>query len=92
MHGLTDEYLDEISARCDATLPGPWRSFIEGRDHVSGDHFIQITPDGDDAPDLYLTWDDGIFRGADQDFVAHARADVPALLHEVRRLRALLDP
>ena len=91
MHDVTDEYLDEIQARCDATLPGPWRSFIEGRDHWGGDHFIQITPDRDDMPDLYLTWDDRVFRGADQDFIAHAREDVPALLQEVRRLRALVD-
>lgn len=33
---------------------------------------------------------EGYFHDEDADFIAHARADVPALLAEVRRLRALL--
>jgi hypothetical protein len=92
MPEVTNEYLEEVQARSDAALPGPWRSFIEGRDHQSGSHFIQITPDRDDMPDLYLSWDDRVFRGTDQDFIAHAREDVAILLAEVRRLRSLSDP
>jgi hypothetical protein len=56
------------------------KSYVEGRDHTSGDSFI-MTGDAD----IYLT-------GAtveDHDFIAGARQDVPLLIHEIRRLRAL---
>jgi hypothetical protein len=39
-----------------------------------------------DSPDLYLSGG----TPQDQDFVAHARQDIPNLLAEVRRLRSLL--
>jgi hypothetical protein len=77
--GMTDKELDKIEARLRDAAPGPWVSFVEGRDHASGDSFIQ-TP----ADDIYLSG----ATVADQDFIAHARADLPRLLIEVRRLRA----
>ena len=75
---LTAADLDEIEARLRATTPGPWKSFVEGRDHTSGSSFI-ATPDND----IELTG----ATAADQDFIAQARQDVPRLLEEVRRLR-----
>jgi hypothetical protein len=70
--------------RCNAATIGPWTSFIEGRDHTSGSDFIRT---GDsEGPDLELS---GATK-ADQDFIAHARQDVPRLLAEVERLRGLL--
>jgi hypothetical protein len=80
---LSDAELGEIDARCDAATPGPWRSFVERRDHLGGSDFIQTT--GGDGPDIELT---GATR-ADQDFIAEARQDIPRLLAEVRRLRKL---
>jgi len=77
--GMTDEELEKIEARLRGAAPGPWVSFVEGRDHDSGDSFIQ-TP----AEDIYLSG----ATVADQDFIAHAREDLPKLLIEVRRLRA----
>ena len=65
-----------------AATPPPWKSFIEGRDHESGSNFIR-TPN----EDIELTG----ATHADQDFIASARQDVPALVAEVRRLRKLLD-
>jgi hypothetical protein len=62
-----------------AAAPGPWKSFVEGRDHTSGSSFI-ATP----GSDIELTG----ATAADQDFIAHARQDVPRLLDEIRRLRA----
>ena len=76
---LTDAELAAIEERCAAATPGPWKSFVEGRDHDSGDSFIQ-TPCDDD---IYLTGT----TIADQDFIAHARVDVVRLLQEVRRQR-----
>jgi hypothetical protein len=84
---MTDAELDEIAARCDAATSGPWRSFIEGRDHLGGNDFIITGGDDDRSPDIELT---GASR-ADQDFIAHARQDVPRLVAEVRRLRRLTE-
>ena len=33
---IPDEELDAIEVRCNAATPGPWKSYIEGRDHESG--------------------------------------------------------
>jgi hypothetical protein len=77
--GMTDEELDRMEARLRAAAPGPWISFVEGRDHESGSSFIQTAAD-----DIYLSG----ATVADQDFIAHARQDLPELLIEVRRLRA----
>ena len=74
--------INDIKERCEKATPGPWKSYIEGRDHTSGSSFIRTA-----GEDIELT-------GAttnDQDFIAAARQDVPALIEEVYRLRRLLD-
>jgi hypothetical protein len=76
---LTDKDLTDITDRCNKATSGPWKSFIEGRDHESGSDFIR-TPDGD----IELT---GGTR-EDQDFIANSRTDIPKLIGEIRRLRA----
>jgi len=78
---LTDEYLNEIEHRLKGTTGGPWTSFAEGRDHTSGSSFIRTA-----ACDIELSG----ATVADQDFIAHARQDIPLLIGEVRRLRAVL--
>jgi hypothetical protein len=78
---LTVEDLRRIERLCEAATRGPWRSFIEGRDHQSGSDFIKTA-----AEDIELS-------GAthdDQDFIASARQDVPRLVAEVWRLRSLI--
>ena len=80
---LTDGDLERIERRCNAATKGPWESFVEGRDHLGGSDFIRTGGLDDDSPDIELI-------GAtveDQDFIAHARQDVPRLLEEVRRLK-----
>jgi hypothetical protein len=74
----TADWLDEIEQRAKRATPGPWTSFIEGRDHTSGSSFIRTA--GDDIELAGATIDD-------QDFIAHSRQDIPALIAEVRRLR-----
>ncbi len=84
--GMTDQELTEIQVRCDAATAGPWVSSIEGRDHTSGSDFI-VTGEGDSrGEDIELTG----ATTADQDFIAHARQDIPKLLKEIHRLRKLL--
>jgi hypothetical protein len=82
MAPLSAELLDEMERRCAAATPGPWVSFIEGRDHMAGDSFIRTA-----GEDIYLQ---GATK-ADQDFIASARQDVPALVAEVRRLGQRLE-
>ena len=79
---LTIAELEVIRARCSAASPGPWRSFIEGRDHTSGSDFIAVG-EGAERKDIELT-------GAtvyDQDFIASSRTDIILLLDEVVKLR-----
>jgi hypothetical protein len=51
---LTDAELEEIERRAQAASLAPWQSFIEGRDHLSGDSFIRIGGLDDDESDLYV--------------------------------------
>jgi hypothetical protein len=95
LQGLTDDELTIIEGRAASATPGPWKAFIEGRDHTSGADFVRTGGLDDACPDLYLTHDSPERAGVvvappeDHDFVAHSRQDVPRLVAEVRRLRAL---
>lgn len=61
---IGDDELDRIEARCTAATPGPRKSWVEGCDHTSGDHFISTAREA-----IYLT---GAIL-SDQDFIAAAR-------------------
>ncbi len=74
--------LAAIEERCNAATAGPWRSFVEGRDHSSGSDFIQ-TGGFSESQDIELVG----ATTADQDFIASAKQDVPRLIQEIRRLR-----
>ncbi len=82
MAALTKEYLDELKRLLASTTPGPWTSFVEGRDHESGSSFIRTG--GDDLEVSGAT-------AADQDFIARAHQDIPLLVAEIERLEALLE-
>ena len=92
---LTEAELDAILARAENSLDGPWQSFVEGRDHFGGDNFIRAGGLDDETPDMYVTlscWNTEPPKAATPailDFIAAARQDVPRLVAEVRRLRAL---
>jgi len=64
VEGLSAFQLAEMERRCDGATVAPWKSYVEGRDHSSGDSFIMTG-----ANDIYLS---GASIG-DQDFIAHAR-------------------
>ena len=87
---LSAQAIAEIEARAAAATSGPWRSWWEGRDGLAGDSVILTGADEAGGPDLYLTWDPSTSeeqRLADQDFIAHARQDVPELAADLRELR-----
>jgi hypothetical protein len=77
---LTDEELDQIQLRADRATKGPWKSYIEGRDEMSGSSFIMT-----EREDIYLTG----ATDQDQDLIASTRTDIPKLIQEIRRLRDL---
>ena len=78
---MSQEALEEIHRRSETATEGPWASFVEGRDHQSGSSFIRTS-----GEDIELSG----ATVADQDFIAHARQDVPRLLEEIERLRRTL--
>ena len=79
---ITDDESRNIKGRCDKATPGPWISFIEGRDHTSGSSFIRTS---DEDIELIGATD------KDLDFIASCRQDVPRLTEEIERLKQLLD-
>ncbi|MGZ3840350.1 MAG: hypothetical protein ACXVBR_11815 [Flavisolibacter sp.] len=79
---LNEDELIRIELRCSKAQKGPWKAFIEGRDHESGTNFIMTgegTERGGDIEMLGATV-------ADFNFIAHAKQDVPKLIEEIRRL------
>lgn len=80
---MTEDDLKVIEERCESARKGPWKSFIEGRDHMSGSSFIRVSNEANPDDDIELTG----ATDADQDFIAHAREDIPKLIAEIRRLR-----
>ncbi len=82
--------LEPIKAREAAATPGPWES-KRGDDHCEQ----KIVGPGERM--LFVqSWKDGhaeLTREVRNDclFIAHARADVPALVREVERLREQIE-
>lgn len=72
---------------CNKATKGPWKSYIEGRDHDSGSNFIMTGNDDERDYDIEFA---GI-KLEDQDFIATARNNMPDLIAEVIRLRKILD-
>lgn len=81
---LSDEELAAMRRRCEAATSGPWKSDVEGREHESGSNFIMVGSGAARGTDIELSG----ATVADQDFIAHARQDIPRLLGEIERLRA----
>lgn len=73
--------LAQIAARADATTDGPWG--VDGAAHPGPDDSLVVYPLEDGGAVAYVQP-----LHADAEFIAHARADVPAL---VAALRAVLD-
>lgn len=82
---MTDDELAAIEVRAAAATPGPWVVSPELRGYEMGI----------DSPAKWGTivhpgaeGDGGIDSNADANFIAHARADVPALIAAVRELKS----
>lgn len=80
---MTQERLDAIQARVDGATGGPWGCYGDGAHEVfdAGEY-----SDGDRGEVVAAVID----KLSDAVFIAEAREDIPALLAEVERLRALI--
>ena len=77
---ISERDLELMERRSQAATPGPWISFVVGRDLEAGLNCIEVG--------YYDVMEVIGASAADQDFIAGAREDVPRLIKEVRRLRA----
>lgn len=87
---LTTQQLDDIATRADAATPGPWTVELEQCDCQDG-----LCSHGAYVSAVYVDearrTEFSDFTDADWQFVIRARADVPALLAEIRRLQTELS-
>ncbi|KAA9034564.1 hypothetical protein FW778_22265 [Ginsengibacter hankyongi] len=81
---MTEDELNEIEHRLNQATQGPWKAYIEDRDHESGSSFIMTGPENQRGEDI------GLYGAtiADYDFIANARQDIPRLLKAIRELKA----
>ncbi|MDC7677281.1 hypothetical protein [Asticcacaulis machinosus] len=81
---LSREEIDEIERLLEKVSPAPWRSYVEGRDFLSGSDCITVGRGNGDFPDIEI-------MGAstfDQDFIAMSRQLIPRLIEEIKMSRA----
>lgn len=85
---VSDQDLDKLQQLSDRCDPPPWRAMVEGRDHESGDSFIQVGGDSDRGEDIYVTRDSGPADASFLDLIAAARTFLPLLIAELRENRS----
>ena len=83
---LTEKELLEIEMRVKQSQNGPWKAYIEGRDHTSGSHFIMTGTGENRGEDIELSG----ARLEDYDFIANAKQYIPKLIAEIRELKMRL--
>jgi hypothetical protein len=84
---LSEEALSQL-VRVSAAAEGPpWKAMVEGRDHTSGESFIQIGDGEARGEDMYVSRESGPAGTPELDLIAAARNALPLLIAEVRRLR-----
>lgn len=76
-----EKKIKEIKDRLNKISSLPWKSYIEGRDHESGESFIMGSREGEQV-DIYLN---GVTDN-EQDFIACAPGDISYLLSIIDEL------
>ena len=96
---MTEQELEQIEARANAATPGPWTGdrsdgtikykMLGGENH----NFVILDVDHKNNSSGFYTEDYIPYEQctANEEFVKHARTDIPALIAEVRRLEADLE-
>lgn len=88
---IPEATLVHFSELLDALDPAPWTSWVEGRNHESGDSFVQVGDGASRKDDLYVfrSAEKGLMPAiAEQEFLTAARNLLPSLLDELRSGRA----
>ena len=85
---MTEQELQQMEERANAATSGPWWTDKRAI-WVIGQMYYNAYVTTDEADIAGLGAED--ICHADAKFIAHARADVPALIAEVRSLRMMLD-
>lgn len=80
---ITGEELKEIEFRWLNAQNGPWKAYIENRDHESGNSFVMTGEGINRGEDIEMIG----ATEADYDFIAHAKQDIPRLINEIRLLK-----
>jgi hypothetical protein len=80
---ITEEELIQIEHRVNSAQAGPWKAYIEDRDHESGSFFIMTGTEDQRGEDIEMIG----ATIADYDFIANARQDIPRLIDEIRKLK-----
>jgi hypothetical protein len=83
---ITEAELEVIEERTVKAQAGPWKAYIEDRDHESGTDFIMTGEGVERGPDIEMIG----ATAADFDFIANARQDIPRLGKEIRELKTKL--
>ncbi len=90
---MTPIDLDELDRLCAAATPGEWcfrrQNYRNGQTGRSGTHFWITQSDGETTLPMDSAGDPRAEHNAE--FIARARTALPALLAEIKRLRAELD-
>jgi hypothetical protein len=86
---LSDAELTRIERLISQASPGPWISYVAGRDANAASSCIELGTCNELGSFRSMELTGGSV--ADQDFIAAARQDLPRLVLEVRMLRALLE-
>jgi hypothetical protein len=84
---LTDQQIAEIEERCNAASQAPWLIDIDrfpGHLTVPESHVVVYVDDQGVHCDVDID-------KANQEFIAHSREDLPALLHTVKVLKRALE-
>jgi hypothetical protein len=88
---MTPEQLTEIELRAAAATPGPWQVLSAcppGKHDRDKDEMWVGTSD---RVTIAILGERYTTAPAEAEFIAHARTDVPALVTEIRRLRAITN-
>jgi hypothetical protein len=80
---ITEKELGQIEERCNKAQVGPWKAYIEGRDHESGTNFIMTGEGEQRGEDIEMLG----ATEADFEFIANARQDIPKLVKEIREMK-----
>jgi hypothetical protein len=96
--GMTEQELQAIEQRANGATAGPWKAEMgqvlywsprptKAKPNAGYTHTLIRAEQTDYASGEFFA----VVDDTDATFIAHARTDVPALVAEVRRLRALVE-